>query len=170
MGRPRRTTAGGLAYHALNRANGRQRIFQTHADYAAFERVLDEAVRRTAMRLCTYCLMPNHWHLVLWPRENGDLTRFMTWLTLTHTQRFRAHRRTIGDGHLYQGRFKSFPIEQDGHFLTVCRYTERNAQRAGLVQRAEQWRWGGLWRRGHPDVTEDVPRCANGPWIARRTG
>jgi putative transposase len=91
--------------------------------------------------------MPNHFHLLLWPRGDGDLSRFMNWLTLTHTQRWHAHHHTTGSGHLYQGRFKSFPVQSDDHFLTVCRYVERNALRAGLTERAEAWRWGSLWRR-----------------------
>ena len=91
--------------------------------------------------------MPNHWHFVLWPREDGELTRFMRRLTHTHTQRWHAHRHTAGTGHLYQGRFKSFPVEQDDHLLTVIRYVERNALRADLVQHAEEWRWSSLWRR-----------------------
>ena len=93
--------------------------------------------------------MPNHWHFVVWPREDGELTQFLRRLTHTHTQRWHAHRRTAGTGHLYQGRFKSFPVQQDDHLLTVLRYVERNALRADLVQRAEQWRWSSLWRRIH---------------------
>lgn len=78
------------------------------------------------MRLPAYCMMSNHRHLVLWPRHDGDLSRFMGWLTLPHTQRRHAHHRTVGHGHLYQGRYKSFVVEQNEHFLTVCRYVERN--------------------------------------------
>ena len=110
-------------------------IFEKPEDYDAFERVLEEAVERTEMRLLAYCVMPNHWHLVVWPREDGELSRFTGWLTLTHTQRWHAHRHTTGSGHLYQGRFKSFPVQDDEHFLTVCRYVERNALRANLVER-----------------------------------
>ncbi len=99
------------------------------------------------MRTLAYCVMPNHWHLVLWPRRDGDLSRFMAWVTLTHTQRWHAHHHSAGTGHLYQGRFKSFPVQSDDHFLTVCRYVERNPLRAGLVVRAEEWRWSSLWRR-----------------------
>jgi putative transposase len=97
--------------------------------------------------------MPNHWHLLVWPRKDGELSQFIGWLTLTHTQRWHAHRGTSGSGHLYQGRFKSFPIQQDDHFYSVARYVERNALRAGLVRRAEQWRWGSLyrWTRGNAD-------------------
>ena len=120
MGRPKRAADGGLVYHVLNRANARMRIFDKPEDYEAFEVVLAEAIERTRTRLLAYCVMPNHWHLVVWPREDGELSRFSVWLTLTHTQRWRAHRHSAGSGHVYQGRFKSFPIEDDEHFLTVC--------------------------------------------------
>ena len=126
MARPPRAAEGGLIYHALNRANARLRIFDEEADYAAFVKVLAEVVTRTGMRLLAYCVMPNHFHLVVWPVGDGDLSRFMRLLTLTHTQRWHAHRRSAGTGHLYQGRFKSFPVQGDGHFSTVCRYVERN--------------------------------------------
>jgi len=146
MGRPKRAADGGLIYHVLNRANARMTIFEKPEDFAAFERVLEEAVQRTKTRLLAYCVMSSHWHLVLWPQEDGELSRFTGWLTLTHTQRWHAHRHSTGSGHLDQGRFKSFPVQDDEHFLTVCRYVERNALRANLVRRAEQWRWGSLYR------------------------
>jgi len=116
-------------------------IFEKDEDYAAFERILTSACARFPMRLLAYCLMPNHWHLVLWPQQDGDLSRFMRWLSLTHTQRWHHHRHSSGEGHLYQGRFKSFPVETNDSLLTVCRYVERNALRAGLVARAEAWPW-----------------------------
>jgi putative transposase len=122
-------------------------IFEDEGDYAAFERVLSEAVKRYDMRLLSYCIMPNHFHLVVWPSGDGDLSRFMRWVTLTHTQRWHAQRGTAGSGHVYQGRFKSFPVQDDGHLVTVCRYVERNPLKAGLVARAEEWRWGSLWRQ-----------------------
>jgi putative transposase len=147
MPRPRRAAEGGLIYHALNRASARGAIFHTDDDYEAFERVLAQAVARSDMQLLAYCLMPDHFHLLLWPRGDGDLSSFMRWLTLTHTQRWHARQRTAGTGHLYQGRFKSFPVQPDEHFLTVCRYVERNALRAGLVERAEDWRWASLSAR-----------------------
>ena len=81
--------------------------------------------------------MPNHWHFVLWPQGDGDLSEFMRWLTVTHTQRWHAAHHTAGTGPLYQGRFKSFPIQADDHLLTVLRYVERNALRANLVERAD---------------------------------
>jgi putative transposase len=134
MGRPLRVAPGGLVYHVLNRANGRMALFDDDGDYAAFERVLAQACERVSMRLLAYCVMPNHWHLVVWPQRDGDLSRFMNWLTLTHTQRWHTHRQTVGTGHLYQGRFKSFVVQTDEHLLTGCRYVEGNALRAGLVE------------------------------------
>ena len=115
------------------------------------ERVIEEALARVPMRMLCYAIMPTHWHFVLWPRHDGELSAFMNWLTLTHTQRWRAAHHTVGYGSLYQGRFKSFPIQRDDHFLIVCRYVERNALRANLVECAEHWRWSSLWSRQHPD-------------------
>jgi len=151
MPRAARQAPGGLVYHALNRAVARLPLFQKHGDYEAFERVLAEALERHPTRLLAYCLMPNHWHMVLWPRHDDELTAFLRWLTHTHTMRLHAHYHTSGTGHLYQGRFKSFPIEADDHLLRVLRYVERNALRANLVARAEDWRWSSLWRRVHGD-------------------
>jgi putative transposase len=147
MGRQLRAAVGGLVYHVLNRSNGRVRIFEDDSEYKAFEQVMGEASERIPMRILSYCVMPNHWHMVLWPKGDGDLSRFVGWLTLTHTQRWHAHRHSAGSGHLYQGRFKSFVVEENEHLLTVCRYVERNALRAKLVERAEDWRWCSLWRR-----------------------
>jgi putative transposase len=147
MGRPLRTVSGDVVYHVLNRANGRLTLFETDRDYQAFERVLTQACERVAMRLLSYCVMPNHWHLVVWPRQDGDLSRFMNWLTLTHTQRWHQHRQSVGNGHVYQGRFKSFPVETNEYLLAVCRYVARNPVRAGLVDRAEQWRWSSASAR-----------------------
>ncbi len=150
MGRPLRTAEGGYVYHVLNRANARMTIFEDDGDYLAFESVLRQAVARSQTRLLAYCLMPNHWHLLVWPRNDGELSQFVGWLTLTHTQRWHAHRHSTGSGHVYQGRFKSFVVEEGEHFYTVARYIERNAARANLVRRAEEWPWGSLacWLRG----------------------
>src|SRR5438094_267207 len=92
------------------------------------------AKARSAIRLLAYCLMPNHWHMVLWPNNDGEMTEFLRWLTLTHSQRLHAHRHTTGYGHIYQGRFKSFPIEGDESLFKVVRYVERNALRGAVVQ------------------------------------
>ena len=151
-----RSIVGGYAYHVLNRANGRQRLFNKKADFAAFERVLAEALERVPLRILGYTLMGNHWYFVVWPRQrqHEQVSEFFCWLTVTHSQRWHAHHGTAGMGHVYQGRFKSFPIAADEHLLAVLRYVERNPLRAGLVQRAEQWRWGSLYRRIHGTADE----------------
>jgi putative transposase len=144
MPRTRRQAPGGYAYHALNRAAARLKLFRKNADYAAFVRVIDEALERHPIRLLGYCLMPTHWHFVLWPAADGELSAFLRWLTLTHSVRWHKSHRSIGSGHLYQNRFKSFAIEADSHLFSVLRYVERNPLRAGLVKRAEDWPWSSL--------------------------
>src|ERR1700682_5536567 len=101
MPRSARNAPGGYVYHALNRAVARLPLFDKPADYDAFECVLLEAPKEHPTRLLGYCLMPNHWHFVLWPRRDGELTDFLRWLTHTHTMRWHAHHHTLGTGHLY---------------------------------------------------------------------
>ena len=152
MPRRPRLAMGGLAYHILNRRAGRLPLFEKGGDYASFEDILKEAHSRTGIRLAAYCLMPNHWHLLLWPRQDDEVSEALRWISVTHSQRWHAHRHTAGTGPVYQGRFKSFPVQTDDHFLSIARYVERNALRAGLVARAEHWRWSSIWRRMRSDV------------------
>jgi putative transposase len=162
-----------LVYHAINRGVARCSLFDKPADFDAFERVLVEAHDRVPIRMLGYCLMPNHWHFVLWPQHTGELTEFLRWLTHTHTQRWHAHRHTAGTGHLYQGRFKAFPIQEDHHLLTVLRYVERNALRAGLCERAQDWAWCSLAHRLAASDDPLASRLSNWPmpvpgdWTAR---
>lgn len=149
MARQARVAPGGLVYHVLNRAVAGLPLFRKVADFEAFERVMVEAQERNPTRILAWCLMRNHWHFVLWPRADGELTAFVRWLSHTHVMRWHVAHGTVGGGHLYQGRFKSFPIQRDAHFLTVCRYVERNARTAGVVKGAEAWRFGSLWAREH---------------------
>lgn len=170
MPKPRRTNIGGLLYHVLNRANARMPIFEGEGDYAAFLRIVAEAHEKVPMRLLDYCLMPNHWHFVMWPHRDGDLSRFMHWLTLTHATRWQTAHQVIGMGHLYGSRFKNFPVEDDRYYLTVCRYVVRNPLRAGLVNRAEEWPWSSLHQRlkgindGRPPLT-DGPLAYPDNWL-----
>lgn len=147
MPRVSRVDVGNEIYHVINRANARLPIFFEEKDYILFENILEEAQKRFDMRIIAYCLMPNHFHLVLYPKQDNDLQRFMQWLTLTHTQRWHAKNKTIGTGHLYQGRYKSFLIEKDDYLATVVRYVERNPLRARLVPKAENWNYSSLARR-----------------------
>lgn len=134
-------------FHVLNRGVRRLALFDRPGDYRAFLQLVGEAQRRVPVQCLSYCLMPNHFHLVLSPKADGDLSRFMFWLTTTHSMRWHVWHGTSGTGHVYQGRFKAFPTYSDGHFLRVCRYVERNALRAGLVPRAETWPWSSLAQR-----------------------
>ena len=149
MPRRARTIVGGYVYHILNRANGRLRLFKKQADFAAFEEIVAEAHQRVPLRILGYVVMGNHWHFVVWPKrgQGEQVTDFFRWLTATHSQRWHAHHGTAGMGHVYQGRFKSFPIATDEHLTTVLRYVERSPVRANLVSQAEAWRWGSLYRR-----------------------
>lgn len=166
MPRQKRADEEGAIYHALNRGNARQALFHKPEDYEAFIRVLGEGLERYPVELFALVLMPNHWHLILRPEQDGMMGRLLRWVTATHTQRYHAHYHTSGQGHLYQSRFKSFPIADDDHFLVVCRYVERNPLRANLVERAEEWRWGSLWRWSQK---ADREPCLLSPWPISRT-
>jgi len=154
MPRARRIIKANYVYHVLNRANGRLRIFKKEADFEAFKNILAEAVERFKIRLTGFCIMGNHWHLLLWPNADGQVSDFMKWLTVTHTQRWHGAHGTYGMGHIYQGRFKSFPIDRDEHYLSVLRYIESNPLRAGIVDKSQDWQWSSLTIRnsGKDDV------------------
>jgi putative transposase len=139
MPRHARASQGGYCYHVLNRGNGRQTVFRKDGDYAAFVKLLRQAGENTDMRLLAYCLMPNHFHLVLWPLHDGQLSHYMAWLLTAHVRRYHQHYHS--SGHVWQGRFRDFAIQEDDHLLTVLRYVERNPVRACLVERAQDWLW-----------------------------
>lgn len=172
MPRSARIAPGGMIFHVLNRANFREKLFAKDQDYLAFLRVLCDTVEKKPMRILSFCLMPNHWHMLLWPRQDGELGEFLQAVTTTHVRRWRTHRHSVGAGHLYQGTYKSFPVQGDDHFYTVCRYIERNALRAHLVRRAENWRWGSLWQREQPGRLKGYPALTDWPmprprqWVA----
>jgi putative transposase len=149
MPRTARACAAGYTYHVLDHGNARNTVFHKTADYDAFLEMMAEASLRTPMRTLAYCLMPNHFHFSLWPHEDGDLSRWRHWLLTTHVRRYLRHYHS--SGHVWQGRFKAFTIEEDEHLLTVLRYIERNPLRAGLVNRAEAWSWSSLRWLASPD-------------------
>jgi putative transposase len=102
------------------------------------------------MRVLGFCVMSNHWHLLLWPQRDGDLARFMMRLTIRHVRRWLEYRKQVGTGHVYQGRYKSFVIQDDGHLATVCRYVERNPVRAGMARGCRDWTWSSAGQDGLP--------------------
>ena len=142
MPRTVRASQGGFSYHILNRGNARSKVFHKPEDYSAFLQTLNEASVRLPMPLLAYCLMPNHFHLVVRPDGDGDLSRWMQWLMTTHVRRYLKH--YSHSGHVWQGRFKAFPLQDDEHLVTVVRYVERNPLRASLVGGAEDWPWSSL--------------------------
>lgn len=149
-----------MCYHVLNRGNGQAEVFHKEDDYAAFLKLLCQASERVPMRLLAYCLMPNHFHLVAWTLEDGDLGRWMQWLLTSHVRRY--HRHYNSSGHVWQGRFKAFPIEEDDHLLTVMRYVERNPVRARSIpfRKAERWPWSSI---GEPAKDVECPILDPGP-------
>lgn len=154
MPRTKRVAVGNTVYHVLNRSNGRVQLFHTDLEYQHFESLLLEGVALVGMRILAYCIMPNHWHLVLYPHNDGDMSEFMRWVTTTHVRQRRTKTKSVGEGHLYQGTYKSFPVETDYHLTTVIRYVEQNPLRARLVTKAEEWRWSSLYRRQRNNIED----------------
>ena len=144
MPRTARQTPAGYAYHVLTAVVGGMRLFTTAQDYSTFEQILADTLKLFSLRICAYCIMPNHWHIVVWPDRDNQLSPFAQRLTVTHALRRQQHRQRRGLGHVYQGRFKSFPVQDDDHFYQVVRYVERNPV-ARLVADVAAWRWSSLW-------------------------
>jgi putative transposase len=149
MPRTARASVGGLCYHVINRGNAGREVFFKDGDYQAFLKAMGHASVEIAMPVLAYCLLPNHFHLVVWPREDGDLSRWMHWLLNAHVRRYHQHHGS--SGHLWQGRYRAFPIEHDEHLLKVLRYVERNAVRARLVRQAQRWPWGSARYWAEPE-------------------
>ena len=168
MARKLRILADGGIFHVINRRVAKLPLFEEASDYQAFLKVLDQVTQIHPVRVLAFCLMPNHWHLLLWPERGKALPAFMQRLTVTHLRRWHAHRKSSGTGPVYQGRFKSFPVQDDGHRLVVARYIERNALRANLVKRAEEWRWCSLHERLHGTPPQWLVRPADWPVRLRR--
>jgi putative transposase len=155
--RGRRIVESYSVQHVVNRGNARHTLFRDHEDYEEFISLLGMAASRVPVPLLAYCLMPNHWHLVLWPSTSTALFAYMHWLTSTHVRRTHQRRGSKGLGHLYQGRYHNVAVRGESQFFTLCRYVESNALRAGLVDRAELWPYCSLsrnaTREGQPLVS-----------------
>lgn len=164
MARQPRIDLSGYTYHVINRASGRVPIFQNPRDYLQFEETLFEAKEKADVAIFAYCTMPNHFHFMLSPRRDGEIQKFMGWLTKTHTQRWHVSHNTTGYGHLYQGRYKSFIVNTDAYYLALLKYIEQNPLRSKLVSQAQQWRWGSLYIRHYG--TNDQKKILS-PWIIK---
>jgi putative transposase len=155
MPRVRRSTQPGFIYHVFNRAVRNTKLFESAEDYRDFLRLILRAKQRTPIRIPAYSLMPNHWHFLIWPYHEGDLSNFMKWVCTTHALRWNKSHGVLGRGAVYQGRFKSVPVEQEDELMRVWRYIERNALSAGLVESADQWEWCSLRDRCHQSRISD---------------
>jgi putative transposase len=167
MPRTGRASIADIWYHVLNRGNRREAVFHKPADYDAFVKAMADAKARLPVDLLGYCLMPNHFHLVIRTHADGDLGRWMRWLLVAHAQRYHRHYHTTG--HVWQGRYKAFPIQDDGHLVSVLRYVERNALRAELVVHAEEWKWSSLpgWLRSDPWLWRGDGPIRDERWLER---
>lgn len=166
MPRTARASVGDYCYHVVNRGNARAEVFHADGDYQAFLDLLRHASQRIPMRILAYCITPNHFHLALWPYHDGDLSRWMQWLLTAHVRRYHTYHDS--SGHVWQGRFKAFPIEQDDHLLTVLRYIELNPVRACLVAHAEDWGWSSarVWKESvRGPRLEAGPVVRPQPWL-----
>lgn len=169
MARRRRVLEPNLVYHVYNRRTDRQRLFPSPRAYDAFLDLLREGCERYDVRICAYVLMETHWHQAIWVRETGvtPVANYLRWLCGSHAGSFRRASGTRGYGHVYQARYTAKPVETDSHYLTVIRYIEANPVAAGLVRRAEYWRWSSLAERLGQGrrILSDGPVALPEPWI-----
>ena len=138
MPRQPRTVIPGVPHHVTQRGNGRQRVFFSEDDGNAYLALLAEHCQRRSVEVLAYCLMPNHVHLVLVPPVEDSLHRVLRPVHTHFAQRI--NRLRSRSGHLWQGRFFSAPLDAD-YFYPAVQYVELNPVRAGMVARAENYRW-----------------------------
>jgi putative transposase len=138
----------GHVFHVMNRATRGQLLFRDPAEFQGFQALLARALRDRAMRMLSYCLMPNHFHMALWPSAPDQISTFLQWLCATHARRLHRKRGTSGCGAVYQSRFKAVAVHNETYFYRVLRYIERNAARAELCDRADEWAWSSASAAG----------------------
>lgn len=141
---PRGETEEGI-YHIINRGNMRMQVFDDMEDYEYFLELLEKASKREKVEVHAYCLMPNHFHLLLIPKESNSLSKLMQWVMTSHVRYY--HKKNKTSGHIWQGRYKSFIVEKENYYMTLIRYIEANALRAKLIKKAQDWKYGSLHER-----------------------
>ena len=147
MTRPRRLIFAGTVYHVLNRGNERAQIFHNSNDYKGFISLMEAVAVKVPVRVVGFNVMPNHVHLLVWSQADDDISCYMHRLTGTHALQCRLRDGTTGTGHVYQDRFKCFPVQTDAYYYNCLKYVEDNARRSGLIQRSELWPWSSLYER-----------------------
>jgi putative transposase len=163
MPRQRRISPDGFVQHVVNRGDHRETLFHKPADFRAFLALTAESAFRVPMRILAYCIMRNHFHLLLWPYHGIDLPAYMQLLMNLHIQRYLRHYPPASRGHIYQGRYTNSLVQGDWNLLRVMRYVEGNALAAGIVRRAEHYRWSSASRHA---AEPSRPTLIDGP-IAR---
>lgn len=141
---PRGETIGGI-YHVINRGNMRMQVFDDSDDYEYFIELLELASKKENIEIHAYSLMPNHFHLLLVPKEEKSMSKFMQWVMTSHVRYYHAKNRT--SGHIWQGRYKSFIVQKDSYYITLIQYIESNPLRANLVKTAQEWKYSSLQER-----------------------
>ncbi len=175
MPRTARQLIDGHTYHVMNRSVGGHTLFKKEQDYRVFINLLRKGKEKYPIKIFAYCLMPNHYHLVVQLINADNLSRLLRWLMTTHARRYHQHYQSCG--RLWQGRYKSFIIQEDHHLLTVLRYVEGNPVRAGLASSAKDWPWSshrervaldmGLIAEVPVDLPEDWTGYVNEPLTAK---
>jgi putative transposase len=165
MPRTKRISPTGFVQHVLNRGDHRETLFHKPGDFLAFLRVVTDTTVRLRMRILAYCIMRNHFHLLLWPYHGDDLPPFMQLLMNTHIRRYLGHYPPSSPGHIYQARYTNCLVEPGSSVLAVARYIEANALAAGLVRRAEDYPWSSA-----SPYAEDVDRPCLSDWPVAKPG
>lgn len=157
MARPLRIEFPGAVYHITSRGNARERIYLKDEDYDGFLECLCTVVKRFNWILHAYCLMSNHYHLLIETPE-GNLSRGMRQLNGIYTQQFNRRHNSVG--HVLQGRYKAILVDKDNYLLELCRYIVLNPVRAGMVKGPKEWQWSSYkdtagYGKGIPYLTKD---------------
>lgn len=152
MSRPLRLAFPGAVYHVTSRGDRREAIYRDEHDRVQHLAVLAQSMERFDAKVLAYCLMGNHYHLVLHTHE-ANLSRLMRHLNGVYTQKFNRRHDLVG--HLFQGRFKAIVVDRDAYLLALCRYVERNPVAAGLVRDAADWPWSSC--RAHLGLSSTPP-------------
>lgn len=147
MARSSRELPAGSVVHVVNRGNDKRMLFERASEYEDFLRLVAWAKEKCPVRITAYSVMGNHWHFVFWVEIEWDVSSFLHQLTTTHAMHWRKLTNTVGNGSVYQGRFRGRCVFSERYYYNLIRYVEQNPLRAGLVRQCRDWRWSSLAER-----------------------
>ena len=151
MSRPKRIEKGMMLYHVSNHTWKHLRVFGSKANRQLFVEAMSQVQQRVPVRIVSYCILKDHWHILLWMNRVPRLSEFMKRLLVMHSQRWHSIHNSLGGGTLYTGRYKSFPV-QKSHCCSVMRFIESHPVRSGEVDNPLDWEFGSYFCR-----YEDTP-------------